>query len=72
MSSEDDFIKSGIDTMKILTVIFIVLKVLGLIQWSWLWVFSPIWIMCGLAFACLIVLGIIAIITYIVTSSKKK
>lgn len=72
MSSEDDFIKSGIDTMKILTIIFIVLKVLGLIQWSWLWVFSPIWIMCGLAFAYLVVLGIIAIIIHMVSSSKKK
>lgn len=44
MSSEDNFIESGIDTIKILTIIFVVLKVLGLIQWSWLWVLSPIWI----------------------------
>ena len=72
MSSEDDLIESVIDTVKILTIIFVVLKVLGLIQWSWLWVFSPIWIMCGLALAYLVILGIIAIITYIVTSSKKK
>lgn len=72
MSSENDLIESVIDTMKILIIIFVVLKVLGLIQWSWLWVFSPIWIMCGLALAYLVILGIIAIITYIVTSSKKK
>lgn len=72
MSSENDLIESVIDTMKILTIIFVTLKVLGLIQWSWLWVFSPIWIMCGLAFAYLVVLGIIAIIIHIVTSSKKK
>lgn len=44
MSSEDNFIKSGIDTIKILTIIFVALKILGLIQWSWLWVLSPIWI----------------------------
>ena len=54
MSSEDNFIKSGIDTIKILTIIFVALKVLGLIQWSWLWVFSPI---------CII--GILAIISSI-------
>ena len=54
MSSEDNFIESGIDTIKILTIIFVVLKVLGLIQWSWLWVFSPIWI-----------IGILAIISSI-------
>ena len=72
MSSEDNFIESGIDTIKILTIIFVVLKVLGLIQWSWLWVFSPIWIMCCLALASLVILGIIAIIIHILTSLKKK
>lgn len=58
--------------LDVLVIMFIVLKILGLIQWSWLWVLSPIWIMCGLAFAYLVVLGIIAIIIHIVTSSKKK
>ena len=28
----------------ILTVAFIVLKLCGIIKWSWLWVISPIWI----------------------------
>jgi hypothetical protein len=27
-----------------LTVAFIVLKLCGVIKWSWLWVLSPIWI----------------------------
>lgn len=27
-----------------LTLIFIVLKLVGVITWSWLWVLSPIWI----------------------------
>lgn len=27
-----------------LTLIFVVLKLLGLIDWPWLWVLSPIWI----------------------------
>lgn len=58
--------------LDVLAIIFIILKIIGLIQWSWLWVLSPIWIMCGLAFAYLVVLGIIAIIIHIVTSSKKK
>lgn len=58
--------------LDVVAIIFIILKILGLIQWSWLWVLSPIWIMCGLAFAYLVVLGIIAIIIHIVTSSKKK
>ena len=28
----------------ILTVAFVVLKLCGVIKWSWLWVLSPIWI----------------------------
>ena len=28
----------------VLTVIFVVLKLVGKISWSWFWVFSPLWI----------------------------
>lgn len=28
----------------LLTIVFITLKLLGKITWSWLWVLSPIWI----------------------------
>lgn len=34
----------------LLGVAFIVMKILGLIDWSWLWVLSPIWI--GFIYAC--------------------
>ena len=27
-----------------LTIVFIVLKLCGLIAWSWIWVLSPLWI----------------------------
>lgn len=30
--------------LDVVAIIFIILKILGLIQWSWLWVLSPIWI----------------------------
>ena len=35
--------------LDVLVIMFIVLKILGLIQWSWLWVLSPIWIIGSLA-----------------------
>ena len=44
--------KMGI--LDVVAIIFIILKILGLIQWSWLWVLSPIWI-----------IGILAIINSI-------
>ena len=28
----------------ILTIMFVVLKIVGIIKWSWIWVFSPLWI----------------------------
>ena len=32
----------GIET--ILCIIFLILKLDGIIQWKWIWIFSPIWI----------------------------
>ena len=34
----------GIGFAGLLTIVFIVLKLLGKIDWSWWWVLSPMWI----------------------------
>jgi hypothetical protein len=34
----------GIGFVGLLTIVFIVLKLLKVISWSWLWVLSPLWI----------------------------
>ena len=36
--------QGGLGIVSVLTIIFIVLKLLGVIQWNWIWVLSPIWI----------------------------
>lgn len=41
---------SGIGFTGLLTIVFIVLKLIGKIDWSWWWVLSPIWIVTILAF----------------------
>lgn len=38
----------GIGFTGLLTILFIGLKLTGYIDWSWLWVLSPIWISAGL------------------------
>ena len=38
------------DFVGMLTIAFIVLKLLNKIDWSWWWVLSPIWIVVGVAF----------------------
>ncbi|MDD3881915.1 MAG: hypothetical protein PHI27_06650 [Eubacteriales bacterium] len=35
---------SGISALELLTVVFVVLKLCGVISWSWWWVLSPVWI----------------------------
>lgn len=35
---------SGIGFVGLLQILFIAFKLLGVINWSWLWVLSPIWI----------------------------
>lgn len=37
-------------------IVFLVLKLVGVIDWSWWWVTSPLWISFGLT--CLILLGV--------------
>ena len=35
--------KTGLGFMQILTIVFIVLKLCHVIEWSWLWVLAPLW-----------------------------
>jgi len=46
----------------ILTIIFVVLKLTGTIDWSWWWVFSPLWISALFVVFILIIIAIIAIV----------
>ena len=34
----------GLDVSTVLLIVFIVLKLVGVIHWSWIWVLSPLWI----------------------------
>lgn len=56
---ENNTVRSGIGFIDLLQITFIVLKLCGVIQWSWLWVLSPIWI--GLIIACIVVIIIVII-----------
>jgi len=53
----------GIGFAGVLTIVFIVLKLLGKITWSWLWVLSPIWISAILAIIFLIIYIIACLLT---------
>lgn len=51
--------KGGVGFLGLLTLIFITLKLTGYINWSWIWVLSPLWLgfIVGLVF--IIILSII-------------
>lgn len=44
MSNNNNSGRGGIGFVGLLQIAFIVLRLCGVIKWSWLWVLSPIWI----------------------------
>lgn len=56
-------IASGVISFEgLLTIAFIVLKLTGVISWSWLWVLSPIWIST--------LIGMILVVAAVIVASK--
>ncbi len=51
---------SGIGFTGLLTVVFITLKLLGYISWSWWWVLSPIWISIAFVVVLLAIVLVVA------------
>lgn len=49
-----------------LAIVFITLKLCGVITWSWLWVLSPLWIPIAIVGAALAVIGLAAFITAVI------
>lgn len=57
----------------LLGVLFIGLKLTNYIDWSWVWVLSPFWIVAVLYVLCLVVFCSVAAFTGVkITKSKKK
>jgi hypothetical protein len=50
---------NGIGFCGLLTLVFVIFKLLGKLDWSWWWVFSPILISTGFA---ILILGIVLLI----------
>jgi hypothetical protein len=50
---------SGVSLSTVVFVVFLILKLTHVIDWSWWWVTSPIWISLGLAIIILMIVGIV-------------
>lgn len=57
---ENNNVRSGgISFTGLLTIVFITLKLMNIITWSWVWVLSPIWISLILLIVLLIIFVIL-------------
>lgn len=54
--------KGGMSFLEVLLLVFIVLKLCKVINWSWWWVLSPFWIPLGLVIILLLISVIIKLI----------
>lgn len=46
----------GIGFCGVLAILFIALKLIGIINWPWVWVLAPIWIPAIIAVMCIIII----------------
>lgn len=68
MASSSSSSSGGIGFVGLLTIAFIVLKLCGVIEWSWWWVLSPLWIAAGVV---LLILAIVFVAVFATAMFKK-
>lgn len=61
-SSKEAVSSGGVGVTGLLLVAFVVLKLTGVISWSWWWVLSPIWMPMVLALVIFIVCLIVGVL----------
>ena len=49
----------GVGFVGLLTIAFIVLKLCGVIDWAWVWVLSPVWLVALFVAVCVVVAAVI-------------
>ena len=63
-------VSGGTGITGLLTVAFVVLKLVGVIGWSWWWVLSPLWISAGAVLGILTIIGIVLLVIYLASGRK--
>lgn len=59
MIQNNNNVRGGIGFTDLLTIVFIVLKLTDIINWSWLWVLSPLWISLALILLVIVIVLIV-------------
>jgi hypothetical protein len=76
MNDKSVRVSSGISLSGLTFIVFLVLKLCGVIDWSWWWVTAPLWgpfalLIAGL-FIYIMIAAIIALIRYCIRKRKEK
>ena len=53
-------VRSGINFFEVLGIVFIILRLCGVIGWPWVWVLAPIWVPIGLWLLAVLIAFIVA------------
>lgn len=61
----------GVGFCGLLAIAFIVLKLTGVIAWSWWWVLAPLWIPAAITVGILLIMLIVAVVAVTVKEAKK-
>ncbi len=63
---------AGIGFTGALTIVFITLKLVGTIDWSWWWVLSPLWMGFAIILAIIIGVGVIGVLIAFLEHKKEE
>jgi len=55
---------NGIGFFGLLTIVFVTLKLMGIIEWSWVWVLAPIWISVSIGLTVAFILLILHLVIF--------
>ena len=59
---DNNTVRSGINFFELLGIVFIILRLCGVIGWPWVWVLAPIWVPIGLWLLAVLIAFILAML----------
>jgi hypothetical protein len=68
MSNNSSSSSNGISFAGLLTIVFITLKLCGVIHWFWLWVLSPLWISASIVVGILLISGLVMLGAWLIAT----
>ena len=70
MKNNETTVNGGIGFVGLLTIVFIALKLCGVISWRWIWVLSPLWISAIVTAVIIVIVILIVLLRSVVRKSN--